>query len=266
MADMAIRNECEPALVTKGRDIILARILIAILGCGGIVWGLLLLSIMQQQSTIEQVAANIISGAPYKREKLIELTPTFEGIERANICRPSALRSVAIIRLRILESGPTNAEYASLAALTVAERDAISRSLSCSPADPFLWLALFGMEPSQKTLTQRQLNFLRLSYRLGPNEGWISLKRNLIVISLFQEMPDDLREAALDEFPNIVELSFGQASKILTGPGWPIRGMLLSHLVTVDERTRTAFAQDLYEHGYDVSVPGTERSNSKNSH
>jgi hypothetical protein len=65
--------------------------------------------------------------------------------------------------------------------------DAIRQSLACSPADPFFWLALYALEPSAP------LNYLTASYRLGPNEGWIALKRNLVAFANFDELPDDLR-------------------------------------------------------------------------
>jgi hypothetical protein len=252
------------SILTIGKgQIVFLRILVVVLGCVGITWGLFAFPIFQTQSPLERIASHIIRGDPYKREELTNLAPILEKIQMAAECRSGALRSAAIIQLRILESSPDNVGSVSSAGKIAAERDAIIRSLSCSPADPFLWLVLFGLDHNENNLTQRQLDYLRLSYQLGPNEGWISLKRNPIVIGLFQVMPEDLKEAALREFSGIVEISYTQASKILTGPGWPIHDILLARLGGVDERTRKALAKDLYENGYDVSVPGIEQFHSR---
>jgi hypothetical protein len=205
---------------------------------------------------VERTAAHIISGEPYKREVLSDLISSVEGIRQARWCSPPALRSLAIVQLRLLESNPTATERTLSSAQAQDMRAVITKSLSCSPADPFLWLVLFGMQNGGGTVTQRQTALLRLSYELGPNEGWIAVKRNPVVIGLFDQLPSDLRKAALDEFSRIVEMSHVDGARILTGPGWPVRDILLSTLANIDEHTRQAFAADLKDSGYNISVPG----------
>ena len=48
-------------------------------------------------------------------------------------------------------------------------------------------------------------NYLRLSYALGPNESWIALWRNRLAFSLFERLPTDLSDDALDEFIKLVD-------------------------------------------------------------
>ena len=113
--------------------------------------------------------------------------------------------------------------------------DAIRQSLACSPADPFFWLALYALEPSAP------LNYLTASYRLGPNEGWIALKRNPVAFANFDELPDDLRRIVVQEFVRIVEMgnTIDDAMKIFVGPAWDQQR---AHLVTDGSASAVATA------------------------
>jgi hypothetical protein len=84
------------------------------------------------QSSVERTARLIIYGHPFKIEALGKLIPTVEAIEQAKYCRPAALRSAAIIRLRMAGTSFPR------------ENKTVSPCAMQSPADPFLWLVLFG--------------------------------------------------------------------------------------------------------------------------
>jgi hypothetical protein len=130
--------------------------------------------------------------------------------------------------------------------------DAIRQSLACSPADPIFWLALYALEPSAP------LNYLTASYRLGPNEGWIALKRNSVAFANFDELPADLRRMVVQEFLRIVEMgTFADAIKIFLGPAWDNRELILSQMDQVPLPQRQEFQAALTMAGYDVLVPGT---------
>ena len=135
--------------------------------------------------------------------------------------------------------------------------DVIRSSLSCAPADPFLWLALYWVEVTENGSKPDYLNYLRLSYQLGPHEGWIVLKRNPLAFGAFQQLPPDLRENVIDEFVAMVRDSrfSDQAADILIGPAWPERDLILPHLTQISEYDRKRFADVLYGRGY-VNVPG----------
>ena len=102
------------------------------------------------------------------------------------------------------------------------------------------------------------LKYLRLSYRLGPHEGWIVLKRNPLAFAAFQQLPPDLREAAINEFAAMVRDSqfSDQAAEILIGPAWPERELILSRLTRLSDSDRRRFADELYRRGYDLNLPG----------
>jgi hypothetical protein len=216
------------------------------------------MAIFARQTTIERVAAHVVDGDPFKSEVLAALVPQVDTAERAERCRPSALHSAAIIRARIAEQalfdgGDIDASLHSL-------DDSIHRSLACSPADPFLWFVLYWVESNRNGFQADYLNYLRLSYQLGPNEAWIALKRNRYVLAVFQRLPPDLAKMAITEFAKLLDAGFyAETVAIFTGPGWRERALLLPGLKDVAERHRQAFARALYKLGYDIDVPGIAR-------
>ena len=66
--------------------------------------------IFWRQASIEYVARHIIRGEPYKIEVLMRQIPAVEAEENSTFCRPIALWSAAIIRLRIVEQASSNKE------------------------------------------------------------------------------------------------------------------------------------------------------------
>jgi hypothetical protein len=238
--------------------LVTSRIFTVALGCVGIVWGVLAFPVFWQQSPLEHTAERIIAGDAFKRETLMKLGPTLDAVDQMAYCRPAGSRSAAIIRLRLLEE-----------AIAAAERiddqmdgldRAIRHSLACSPADPFLWLVLFWVENNRSGFSPDHLGYLRMSYLLGPNEGWIALKRNGRAVALFRQLPSDLREMAVTEFARLVDsLFYDAAADILAGAGWQVRDILLARLGVIGERRREGFAKVLDARDYDLQVPGIVR-------
>jgi hypothetical protein len=233
-----------------------ARILLVVLGCAGVAWGIKTLPAFARQAPIERVATHVIAGDQFKPEVLAAFLPQVEAAERDEVCRPTILRSAAIIRTRMAEQAIVNDQDidAQLSALT----ESIRRALVCSPADSFLWVVLSWVESTRNGFQPRYLDYLRLSYQLGPNEGWIALKRNGYAFAIFSQLPPDLKELAITEFASLLDSGFvDQTVAIFTGPGWSERNVILPRLKDVAERPKQAFATAVYKLGYDVNVPGT---------
>jgi hypothetical protein len=221
-----------------------------LVGLMGVAWGVSQFSVLRQQSTIQKIADRILLGERYKYEILLKQASLVAPTQRPQLCRPLTVRSAAVIRLRLaeisvsasLEPGPVRTNLAV---------DAVQNSLTCSPADSFFWLALYALEPSAP------LNYLTISYRLGPNEGWIALKRNPVAFANFDELPENLRRMVVQEFLRIVEMdTIDDAMKIFVGPAWDNRELILSQMDQVPLRQLQKFQEALTSAGYDVLVPG----------
>jgi hypothetical protein len=227
------------------------RVSAVVIGLIGIVWGVLELPALRQESTIRKISERVLAGEAFKYEILLKQASLVDPTQKPEICRPLKVRSAAVIQLRIAEiSG--NSDLAPALARSNLAVDAIRNSLACSPADPFLWLVLFALEPSA------QLSYLTASYRLGPNEGWIAIKRNPVAFTEFDELPEDLRATVVQEFLRILEMDlYDDAIKIFVGPAWDKRELILSQMDHIPLRQRQNLAVRLAEGGYDVIVPGT---------
>jgi hypothetical protein len=218
-----------------------------LVGLMGIAWGVSQFSALRQESTIKKIADRILSGDVYKNEILLKQAWLVAPTQRPQLCRPLTVRSAAVIRLRLAEIS----DNAALGPANLAV-EAIRNSLACSPADPFFWLALYVLEPAAP------LNYLTASYRLGPSEGWIALKRNPVAFANFDELPDDLRRIVVQEFVRIVEMdTISDAIKIFVGPAWDQRELILSQINQLPLQQRQEFQAALTKAGYDVRVPGT---------
>ena len=237
--------------------ILLARSFVVILGCIAVWWGIIGFPIFWQDSSIERIATQIIAGNPFKVETLTQQLPIIDSIKSSAYCRPAALRSATIIQLRMLEVAASANDRQHLDEYLKSLGNAIRSSLSCTPADPFLWLALYSVEVTENGFKPDYLKYLRVSYRLGPHEGWIALKRNPLAFAAFQQLPPDLGENAINEFVALLESDLSdQAAEIFIGPAWPERELILSHLTRLSDYERQSFADALHRRGYDLNVPG----------
>ena len=221
-------------------------------GLIGIAWGVSEFSALRQESTLKKIADRILVGHVYKYDILLKQASLVAPTQDPEPCRPLTVRSAAVIRLRLAEISD-NAALGPAPVRTNLAVDAIRQSLACSPADSFFWLALYALEPSAP------LNYLAASYRLGPNEGWIALKRNPVAFANFDELPDDLRRIVVQEFVRIVEMgnTIDDAIKIFVGPAWDHRELILSQMDRVPLEQRQQLQAALTGAGYDVLVPGT---------
>lgn len=245
----------------------IARGFLILLGLGAVGWGIIVFPRFWRESTIEHIASHIIAGEQYKTELLTAQLPVVERIKGAAYCRPAALRSAAIFELRLFEVAVSANDLKHSTVDSKALDDVIRSSLSCSPADPFLWLVLYRVETAQNGANPKYLKYLEMSYQLGPNEAWVALKRSGVALADFEHLSPDLQKAALDEFVDLLRFGFYKtAAMIFTGPGWHVRNLILPQLKRVSERSRQEFANVLYWKGIDIIIPGTVRPSSKAFH
>ena len=238
---------------------VLARSFFLILGCAAVFWGATAFPVFWQQSSTERIARRIVAGDTFGASALSGQLPVIDRIENSAYCRPSAVQSAAIIRLRIVQADIAKKDQKRIDENLQSLDNAVHTSLSCSPADPFLWLVLWWVKNTQNGFRPDDLKYLRLSYRLGPNEAWIAFNRSRFAFSMFERLPNDLTEDAINEFIGLLRSElYGQAVGILTGPAWNTRDLVLDRLRDLPKRTKENFAKALHAQGYDVVIPGIE--------
>lgn len=236
------------------------RVLTIILGALAIGWGVVTFPYFLHGSVIENLGRQVVRGEPFKTDVLVQQIPILDAAERQSFCQASVLQADAVVRLRLAEDAIDQGDRLSIDERIESLRAVIRKSLSCSPADAFLWLVLSWVEGTASGFSGRNFDYLRMSYQQGRNEGWIAIKRNRALLAMHAQLPDDLAELAVAEFVRIVGSKlFLEAADILTGPGWPVRNILLARLEPLPLGDREQFAKLLQARGLDLTVPGVSR-------
>jgi hypothetical protein len=235
------------------------RLVLISIGAFSIWWGVTTLPIFWRDSRVEQVADRVLDDEEFKPEVLEALLADADSGD-AFLARPQFLTSVAIIRLKLVElaGGEENAKPNGPLLDQLAR--SVRRALTVAPADSYLWLALFIAKIGRDDPGKPDFSFLKMSYLVGPHEGWVAALRNYIALGIGSDLPPDLAEAAVTEFKDLVASAYYEtALGILTGPGWPIHELLLRRLEDAPEEARNQFGRLAYQRGYDFQVPGFNR-------
>ena len=257
MNDTGSRTEAAIGPPVQRWPVVVARVFTICLGFAAAGWAGFIAPVAWRQASMAPLGTKIIAGERFKPGVLEQyLTTEQAGVGGDGLCQPLTQRALAVARLRLAEEAISDG-HADLIGQTQSEGEAaLRRSLSCTPTDAFLWFALFWMENSMRGLQEKNFELLRLSYRTGPNEGWIAIRRNRLAIALYPGLPVDLKQAAADEFVQLVKSDLiTEAAEIFAGPGTPVRSMLLQRLQGVDEKKLRFLSILLAGKGIDDAFP-----------
>lgn len=236
-----------------------ARSVVSCLGAVAVAWASVAIPIFRRDAPLEQIAHRIIDGESYGREALKGVSTRLSELSTDQSCHAIALWSAAVIRLRLYEQSLATKEWLESPGQDRQElKRSITRSLSCSPAEPLLWLVMYRLaRGTGAEINNQALVDLRLSYSFGPNEGWVALKRSPIVFSDYVHLPLDIRRLAIAEFVGLIESRFySSAADIFAGPAWPARDAILNDLSHAPRRDLEIFARLIYDRGLQVTFPG----------
>ena len=237
--------------------VVLARLLVGAFAMGAIVWAVFVTPIFWSNEGIAQAAAHIIAGEIYNPETMDALNASFEHTH-GSVFRSSISNKGAIIQLRSAENAIAAGDQKTIdEKLTTLDRS-VNDALSDGPSDPYLWLVRFWLSNKRDGFTAEHLRYLQLSYDLGPQEGWIAVKRNRLALGLYPVLSDKLKTAALSEFVGLTRSQLGgEAADIMIGTSPVVREALLVRLAQLGQSDREAFAKVLYSKGaFDIAVPG----------
>jgi len=244
-------------------DTLVRPILVAV-GALAMIWGIVEFPAFWRSQPFDAVAQDVVGRIPYSASALGELLPVIDRIEAEPGCEPRALHGAAVVLLRMMEDGFAPDELSRLDDRINAADRAARHSLACAPADPFLWIVLFSIESERNGFRPAYLDYIRQSYRLGPHEAWIAVRRNRVVLAIYPLLPPEIAEMAVQEFAELVQNRLYDVTvDTLLGPGWAIREQLLARLQTVDEPQRVDFASRLRERGVELAIPGVAPGGSR---
>jgi hypothetical protein len=248
---MAIPNK------VRGGSRLWVRAFICSVGLIGIVWGCRLIPVFWNEQSPYRVASKLLQGQPFKGQIVAEQVRKLEA-EEQYFCSPARLRGVLILRLALLNDAISGSDESATASARGDVNDAARAALRCAPADSFAWLVLFRFDVGAHGLQPNDVTYLRLSYALGPNEGWIALWRNSLSILMLPQLPDDLKDEVIDEFVKLVDTGqfYQQTVSIFANAPPAVRNRIVEKLRLTKSIPHQFFARDLYNRGIDVGLPG----------
>lgn len=240
---------------------LLARTFIFLLAIGAIAWGGFALPLFWQQASVNRVSSMLLQGHAFEMQWLLDKARQVEATDQSSFCNPTALHNTVVLRLAGLSEAIAASNHTLVDSAYDPLYDATRRALSCAPADPFVWLTLFWLDAGKRGFESDNANYLRLSYVLGPNEGWIALWRNRLAFAVFEQLPNDLSEHAIDEFITLVDTGtlYSEAAAIFADATPAVQSRIVAHLKKAKAVPRQIFAQTLYDRGLDVDIPDVEK-------
>lgn len=235
----------------------LIRAFMVFISIAAIAWVVDVIPKFWTETAFKEVAANIIAGETYRPELIDSLNMRLEKKR----LRPSMFSQAAIIRLSLVEHTIDTGEHQNLDRKLDALNESVVQALTSEPTDPFQWLIYFWLKNYRYGFKADYLDYLKMSYVLGPYEAWIALRRNRLALAIFPNLPADIAEFATSEFVGLVRSRFiSAAADIVAGAGWPVRHILFARLKDIPEQDRRSLARNLYYDKKldDVGVPGID--------
>lgn len=222
-------------------------------------WAITILSSPRHSIELNDIANRIMSGDAFRLAPLSGFEKLLTAADDRAVCSPLEMRGAAIIRLRQFEDA-VNASDTHLADQSLASlRSSIDRALGCVPTEGFLWFVRYWSAVHAGAAASDHIEELRMSYLLAPYEAWIALRRSPYTLAIYDTLPADLKEMALNELVAIVASGFiGEAVKSLQGSAWPIRTQFLPRLEKVRLDIRLRLDRGLRSQGLTVPIPGVE--------
>jgi hypothetical protein len=229
-------------------------------GLGAVAWAVFALPALWQQIPLNGIAADYVQGHTFPIRSLAEEAQQIKPLAQSPLCNPATLHDIVILRLAILEETATAEPL--MGSTRAGLYEAARNSLSCAPADPLVWLTLFWLDVRDHGVRPDNLKYLQMSYAQGQNEGWISLWRNRLAVALFDRLPDDLKDDALDEFVKLVgtQRLYRQTAAIFADAAPFVQSRIGEHLKSLGSLPRQILVGVLRERGVDVVIPNATPS------
>ena len=243
----------------------LSRAGVCLLGLGAVAWGGLALPLFWQRAPVSRVVSGILQGHTYKMQWLLDEAQKADAVGSSSFCNPAALHNAVVLRLVILDEAIATTNQAAVDSAYGTLDHRTRRALACTPADAFGWLTLFRLDVAKRGLQVENASYLRLSYILGANESWIALWRNKLAFSLFERLPTDLSDDALDEFIKLLETGhlYSEVATIFAAATPAVQSRIVARLKATKAIHRNMFARAVDDLDLDANILHAEGLNSR---
>ncbi|MCK1663450.1 hypothetical protein [Bradyrhizobium sp. 151] len=222
-------------------------------------WSTTALPIFRSSAPGRELTDQIVEDRRFKPGVIAQVLERMESEPKRIVPQGAFARALALINVRTAEEAAQRKSAGEVDREAARAEDKVRASLTINPADSFLWLILYSLDTGHNGFDGKQTSYLDQSYKTGPREGWIALRRNRIALALFSLLGEPGQEEVVAEFAGLVESEFiDDAALNLLGVGWAHRERLVSSLQRADVTGREALAKRLSQEGIKVAIPGIQ--------
>jgi hypothetical protein len=224
---------------------IVRRTLTLVIGCLGLVWGVLALPRSEAADELRDIELRILRSETFNRATLTQALES-QTSQNLSLCDTHSQRALLLMEMPLAEaalrSGATSEFDRRIQSLEARTK----RVLGCAPRESFVWLLASDLEVLHGQLNEQSFDLLAMSYETSPNEAWISIRRIIVAMPLVLVAPERVRQKILFEFQQLIRNGFvDYAARCYFTASWSIRSLLQSQIEQLDLPRQKNFSDAL---------------------
>lgn len=180
---------------------LIARAAICAIALVGVAYGAQFVA--DGEARLDSMARKVVRGERFRNAELAQTID--ESRLPPGACDAERLRNQAILQAQITDNVISDGDLDEIDTETAALSKSADRLIACSPREPFGWLMRFWTRTRQAGLDGAAMEALASSYRYGPREAWVAIRRNPMAIGILGRLPPELQQVALAEFAGLLE-------------------------------------------------------------
>ncbi|WP_439401374.1 hypothetical protein ACNJYA_32500 [Bradyrhizobium sp. DASA03068] len=236
------------------------RVMLLFVALFGTLWPMAAVPSFWLTAPIREASLRIMADGLFRPGVLADMLIRLNANSPRGVVQPEFRFALAVVTLRTAEEAMHRKNSDEGDRAMEASEGELRSALQVIPTDSFLWLMLYSVVTRRSGFDFENIGYLERSYALGPNEGWVVLRRNQLALAVFSLLSKSRQDEVVAEFAALINSGFIEEAAIsLTGAGWVERERLLENLKKLDVASREIFAKRLARDGVRVSIPGIEQ-------
>lgn len=220
-------------------------------------WRIAPITINEDRLVANLVAKGLLDGGTYSAGDLVKVDEALRASRDEALCIPLDLRSEIVIRLALVEAQIGLGDVAAAERYLGAAEASVARALACDPNMSMAWIALAWTEFARTDFTPRAADFIRMSMKTGPYEGFSVGRRVQLLLDALPKLTDqDMRDLLADQIRVLMnnELYTLLAFNYVRSED-PERRFLADVFATGSEVQQTKIAAAVWRSGEDIELP-----------
>jgi hypothetical protein len=186
---------------------IVRRTLTLVIGCLGLVWGVLALPRSEPADDLRDIERRILRSETFNRATLTEALES-QTSQNLSLCDTHSQRALLLMEMPLAEAALRSGAASEFDRRIQSLEARTKRVLGCAPRESFVWLLAFDLEVLHGRLNAQSFDLLAMSYETSPNEAWISIRRIIVAMPLVLVAPEPVRQKILFEFQKLIRNGF----------------------------------------------------------